>query len=256
MLREHFYPIYAYCRWADDLADEVGDARKSLELLDWWQEQLEDCYARRVRHPVFVALGETIEQFQIPPRPFLDLLEAFRQDQRTVRYETFDELLGYCRNSAHPVGSLVLYLGQCHEPELVKLSNSICTGLQLVNFCQDVARDWQSGRVYLPEESCSRFGYDEAMFGRSEFNEPFRRLMAFEVERAKQFLLRGRPLIQKVPNALKFNIALYIRGGLAVAAAIRRLDYNVWRRRPTLSKLDKLRIFLSCWLNSRIKTEG
>src|SRR5688572_24380446 len=139
-LRQHFYHVYAYCRWADDLADETADRARSLKLLDWWEHELAECYSGRSRHPVFVALEGTIAEFAIPIEPFRRLITAFRQDQTTTWYGSFDELLGYCRNSADPVGRLVLYLGRCHNDATTgPLSDSICTGLQLANFWQDVA---------------------------------------------------------------------------------------------------------------------
>ena len=177
-LRQHVCNLYAYCRWADDLADEIDDPQQSLALLAWWEAQLRDCYRDRVAHPVFVALAETIGKFNIPPEPFVDLLVAFRQDQRLTRYESQEQLLEYCRYSANPVGRMVLYLGECHTPDRVRLADSICTGLQLANFCQDVARDWDRGRVYLPQAACRRFGYSEAMFARRECNDAFRQLLA------------------------------------------------------------------------------
>ena len=181
-LRQHVCNIYAYCRWADDLADETGDPQRSLALLDWWEKLLRECYQGQATHPVFIALAETIHQFNIPVEPFLDLLVAFRQDQQVTRYETIDQLLEYCRYSANPVGRMVLYLGQCHTPERARLSDSICTGLQLANFWQDVARDWDRGRIYLPQADCRRFGYDEACFARRECNDAFRQLLAVQVE--------------------------------------------------------------------------
>ena len=184
-LRQHFCNVYAYCRWADDLADETGDPRRSLDLLDWWEGQLHKCYAGQSHHPVFVALADTIRKFEIPSEPFVDLLVAFRQDQRVTRYENFDQLLEYCRYSANPVGRLVLYLGQCHTPERVRLADSICTGLQLANFWQDVARDWDRGRIYLPQADCRRFGYDESDFARRQCNGAFRRLLAAQVDQAE-----------------------------------------------------------------------
>ena len=158
-LRQHFYNVYSYCRWADDLADEPGDPAKSLALLDWWEKELRDCYAGKFRHPVFVALAETIRRFEIPIDPFVDLLVAFRQDQRVHCYDNLAQLTEYCRYSANPVGRLILYLGKCHSPERAQLSDSICTGLQLANFWQDVARDYEMGRVYLPTAEQNRFGY-------------------------------------------------------------------------------------------------
>jgi len=246
-LRQHFYSVYAYCRWADDLADELSDPEQSLALLDWWETQLTDCYRGQTIHPVFIALAETIRNFKIPVDPFIDLLAAFRQDQRVNRYETIDDLLKYCRWSANPVGRLVLYLGECYSSERAGPADSICTGLQLANFCQDVAGDWDRGRIYLPQADCRRFGYTEAMFARRECNEAFRRLMTAEVDRAEGFLLAGLPLANMMPRELRLDTALFIHGGLAILQAIRRRNYDVWTRRPTVSKMEKLRLFVNCW---------
>jgi squalene synthase HpnC len=250
-LRPHFHSIYAYCRWADDLADETGGGQSTIGLLEWWEEQLEACYRGEARHPVFVALLPTIEEFAIPIEPFRDLLAAFRQDQYRKRYETFNDLLGYCRKSANPVGRLVLYVGRSATPENFLLSDSICTGLQLANFWQDVARDWDIGRVYLPQESCRAAGYTSEMFERREYNTKFRALLAGEVERAERFLKAGEPLVERVPRELAIDVALFIRGGLAILDAIRKLDYNVWRRRPEVSKLAKLKLLVQAWVEMR-----
>lgn len=255
-LRPHFHAIYAYCRWADDLADEAASPDESLALLDWWQASLEACYGGRATHPVFVALAETIAEFAIPIEPFLDLLTAFRRDQRQTRYATFDELRDYCRGSADPVGRLVLYLARCHDDERVLLSDHICTGLQLANFCQDVARDWRRGRIYLPGETLRRFGYDEAMFARGETNDAFRRVMQTEVDRAESWLLAGLPLANLMPRSLQVQIELFARGGLAILAAIRNIDYDVWRMRPTVSRGEKLRLLASCWWRRRVLGRG
>ena len=250
-LRQHFYNIYAYCRWADDLADETGDPRQSLALLAWWESQLHECYQGRTSHPVFVALADTIRRFEIPADPFVDLLVAFRQDQRVTRYETFDQLLNYCRYSANPVGRLVLYLGECHTPQRARLADSISTGLQLANFCQDVARDWDRGRIYLPLAHCRRFEYDEADFARREANDNFRRFLAAEVDEAEGFLRRGLTLVELVPDELRLDVALFIEGGLAVLEAIRRQQYDVWSSRPTVGKMKKLQLALRCWWQLR-----
>jgi squalene synthase HpnC len=250
-LRPHFHAIYAYCRWADDLADETGVGHSAIDLLDWWEEQLEACYRGEARHPVFVALRPTVEEFEIPVEPFRDLLAAFRQDQYRKRYETFNELLGYCRNSANPVGRLVLYVGRCATAENVTLSDSICTGLQLANFWQDVARDWRIGRAYLPQESCQAAGYTAEMFERCEYNAAFRRLLAGEVERAEGYLRAGEPLVPRFRTELAIDVALFIRGGLAILDAIRKLDYNVWRRRPEVSRLAKLKLLAKAWVETR-----
>jgi squalene synthase HpnC len=239
-LRPHFYHIYAYCRWADDLADELSDRDESLRLLDWWEEELHHCYRGEAWHPVFQALGETVREFDIPIEPFADLLVAFRQDQSVLRYESFDDLLGYCRNSANPVGRLVLYLGRSHDDERGAFSDQICTGLQLANFWQDVARDLDRGRVYLPQETCRDFGYEPAMLEQREFNPAFRNALKFEVDRAEQFLRAGLPLVGRVPRYLAADVWLFVQGGLKILAHIRRQDYNVWSRRPKVSKFDQL----------------
>ena len=249
-LRPHFYHVYAYCRWADDLADETGDPRRSLELLDWWKEQLHDCYAGKAHHPVFVALQETICEFEIPPAPFLALLEAFRQDQRVTRYETFHDLLGYCRNSANPVGRLVLYLARSHDEQRGRLADSVCTGLQLANFWQDVAGDWRRGRIYLPLADCRDFGYNENDFAAGRANAEFRRLLAFEVDRAERWLREGLPLAEQMPGRLRGDVWLFVYGGLKILEHIRAIDYDVWKRRPKVSRLDQLRLLAGCVLRS------
>ncbi len=250
-LRQHFYSVYAYCRWADDLADETGDPRQGLALLDWWEGELRKCFQGQATHPVFIALAETIREFSIPADPFVDLLAAFRQDQEVDRYETPDQVLNYCRYSANPVGRLVLHLGRCHDEARSRLADSICTGLQLANFCQDVALDWARGRIYLPRTHCRRFGYDEAMFARGECNEAFRHLLAAEVAEAEGWLRRGLPLVSMVPGDLRLPIALFIHGGLSILAAIRQADYDVWSHRPVLTRWEKLRLALRCWWRLR-----
>ncbi|HVU89741.1 MAG TPA: squalene synthase HpnC [Pirellulales bacterium] len=241
-LRPHFHAVYAYCRWSDDLADEIGDAKHSEELLDWWEAELRDCYAGSARHPVFVALRQTIQEFSIPIAPFADLLVAFRQDQSVHRYERPDDVLAYCRYSANPVGRLVLFLAQAHDEGRGALADSICTGLQLANFCQDVAGDWQRGRVYLPQAECRRFGYSEDDFARHAANDNFRRLMASEVERAATYLRQGLPLVDLMPRGLRGDVWLFAHGGLAILERIRAVDYDVWHKRPKISRLGKARL--------------
>jgi len=250
-LRQHICNIYAYCRWADDLADEVADPRQSLALLAWWEKHLRMCYQGQAIHPVFIALGDTIRKFNIPDDPFVDLLVAFRQDQQVHRYETHGQLLEYCRYSANPVGRLMLYLCQCHTPERTRLSDWICTGLQLANFCQDVAVDWQRGRVYFPQVECRRFGYDESMFAGRVYNEAFRRLMAVQVEQAEALLRRGLPLVNMLPSDMRLPVAVFVFGGLKILDLIKQHNYDVWNARPQLSTTDKLRILATCWWQLR-----
>jgi squalene synthase HpnC len=254
-LRQHFCNIYAYCRWADDLADETADPRASLELLAWWRNQLEACYQGHVQHPVFVALAETIRCYSIPPEPFQDLLAAFERDQRQTRYATIEELLDYCRCSANPVGRLVLILGGSHRDDCLALSDSVCTGLQLANFCQDVARDWHTGRIYLPLETCREHGYGEEDFHNETYNAAFRDVLRTEVDRAESFLEAGWPLVERLPKELRFQIGLFIGGGLAIVEAIRRQNYNVWLKRPTLSRSGKLRVAWQAWRRLRRKPQ-
>ena len=242
-LHQHFYNVYAYCRWADDLGDEVEDAGRASELLAWWREELASCYRGSATHPVFVALGPTIERFAIPPQPFEDLLSAFEQDQRVREYESFDELQDYCRRSANPVGRLVLYLCGCYSDRNAAWSDSICTGLQLANFWQDVARDFAMGRVYIPRETRRRFGYSEGDLADRVTNEPFVELMRFEVDRARRFLRGGLPLIDVLPWRLRIDIDLFARGGLRLLDRIDAIGYRVWQTRPVVTNFDFARLF-------------
>jgi squalene synthase HpnC len=238
-LLRHFHAVYAYCRWADDLADEAGGGDRALALLRWWREELLRCYEGEPRHPVMVALNETVRRFGIPARPFLDLLVAFEQDQTVKRYQTYDQLLGYCRYSANPVGHLVLYLCVAYDPARAALADHVCTALQLANFWQDVARDLDIGRVYLPEEDRRRFGYTDAELHERRFTPAFAELLRFEVDRARDLFYRGFPLVERMPAAVRPDIELFIRGGLAILDQIERGGYNVWARRPVVSKWRK-----------------
>ena len=235
-LHQHFYNVYAFCRWADDLGDEVGDPVIARELLAWWRIELNDCYAGRVRHPVFVALRQTIQQFAMPPEPFTDLISAFEQDQAVREYETFDQLLDYCRRSANPVGRLVLRMGECDTPQNVAWSDSICTGLQLANFWQDVARDAAIGRTYLPREDRVRFGVTDSQFQLRQSTLEFTALLKHEVDRAREFLRAGLPLVGAVPSWLQMEIDLFIHGGLRILQEIETIQFRVWEHRPRVSK--------------------
>jgi squalene synthase HpnC len=239
-LRQHFFNVYAYCRIADDLGDEVGDSRVALGLLEEWEEELNACYQGNPRHPVFVALAETVVKFDIPKQTFVDLLTAFRQDQVMPRYPRFEDLLAYCRYSANPVGRLVLYVCGYRDIERQKLSDATCTALQLANFWQDVSVDYQKGRMYLPLEDLERFGVREEDI-RSAHNTPaFCRMMQFEVERARDWFRRGLPLADRTDRALAIDIELFSRGGQEVLDAIERQHFQVLGRRPAISKTRKL----------------
>lgn len=238
----HFEAVYSYCRWADDLGDETGGGERALQLLAWWREQLLRCYDGSPRHPVMVALLPTIRQFHIPMQPFLDLIIAFEQDQRVQRYDTFAQLEEYCRYSANPVGRLVLYLCECFSDERAVLSDDICTALQLANFWQDVSRDLDIGRVYLPREDRLRFGYADEDLERRAFTPAFAELMRFEVDRTRALFERGMALVPLVPRRVQPDIELFARGGLAILRNIEAIGYDVWRTRPVVSKAEKLRL--------------
>ena len=257
-LRPHFYAVYAYCRWADDLADETGGGAESLRLLEWWRGQFlltpRSPGERGVGlHPVMIALRETIQQFHIPHEPFLNLLTAFEQDQTVKEYETFDQLLCYCSNSANPVGQIVLHLFGVLPPspsggeglrvrgyEIEALSDSICTGLQLANFWQDVARDVAIGRNYLPKEDRERFGVRDF----SQATPALRELLKFQVDRTRGFFERGKPLLKMVPREFRIDLDLFIRGGEAILRAIEKQNYDVLTSRPRIGKWAKFRLLL------------
>jgi squalene synthase HpnC len=185
-LRQHFFNVYAYCRISDDLGDEAGDAETSLQLLDEWEAELDACYGGEPRHPVFVALAETVQACAIPKQPFADLLKAFRQDQRITRYARFEDVIGYCRYSANPVGHLVLYLCGYRDAERQRLSDFTCSALQLANFWQDVSADYAKGRIYLPLEDLERFGVSEEDIAQPRNTPAFCEMMQFEVARARE----------------------------------------------------------------------
>ena len=243
-LIRHFHAVYAYCRWSDDLADETSGGEKTLDLIDAWRQELLTCYGGTPRHPVTIALKETIECFSIPPGPFLSLLVAFTQDQQVKRHSTFEQLREYCVHSANPVGHLVLYLFECFDSKRAALADEVCTGLQLANFWQDVARDFAIGRVYLPEEDRRKFGYSEADLNGQRCTPQFRKLLQFEVERTRGFFDRGEGLLPLLPREVRVDVDLFTRGGRAILAAIERADYDIWSERPVVTKREKMRLLL------------
>ncbi len=241
-LKQHFYNVYAYCRISDDLGDESGGPKRALPLLDWWEEELDACYAGCPRHPVFVALGETNARFGIPREPYADLLTAFRQDQRVTRYETHEDLLAYCRYSANPVGRLVLYLCGYSDPERQGYSDATCTALQLANFWQDVARDYDIGRIYLPLEDMRRFGVPEEDIAERRFSPAFADLLHFECDRTHALFQEGMKLCPMVDRRVRLDIEMFSRGGLEILRRIEAQGYDVLSRRPTIPKQRQLAI--------------
>jgi squalene synthase HpnC len=243
-LHQHFYNLYAYCRWADDLGDEIPDAQKALSLLDEWEQELRDCYAGEPAHPVLIALRETVTALDIPIEPFTDLLTAFRQDQTVRRYATWNDVFHYCRYSANPVGRLVLYLCGYRDAERQRLSDATCTALQLANFWQDVTRDLEKGRVYIPVEALAARGLSEDDIVARRFDARYVSLMKDLIARTRQLFAEGMPLAQSVDAALRVDLEMFSRGGLAVLDAIEAIGYNTLEHRPSISKAQQVSLLL------------
>jgi len=235
-LHQHFYNLYAYCRWADDLGDEVPDTHRAVELLDWWEHELNLCYDGRPSHAVFVALRETIVAKDIPHRPFADLLKAFRQDQTVKRYPTWEAVLDYCVYSANPVGRLVLYLCGYADDARQKLSDATCTALQLANFWQDVSRDLEKGRIYIPLDAAARHGVTEEDIVSLRFSRHYVELMKDLIARTRTLFDQGLPLAKQVKGKLSVDLEMFSRGGIAVLDAIEAQGYDTLNRRPSISK--------------------
>jgi len=247
-LHQDFYNVYAFCRWADDLGDEIGDALESLRLLAWWRRELDAMYQGQVQHPVFVALEGTVRKYDLPRQLFSDLITAFEQDQTVKRYHSWSEVFGYCRYSANPVGRLVLRLCGYADQERDRMSDSTCTALQLANFWQDVTVDFQKDRVYLPLDLLAKYGYTVAKLGAREFNGDFREAMREAVAVTRKLFLEGWPLVKTVDRRLAFDLDLFSRGGMRVLDKIERQDYNVLARRPAISKFERLQLLVtSLW---------
>ena len=258
-LRQDFYNVYAYCRWADDLADEIPDSQAALEALDWWQDELQQCYAGHASHPVFIALRKTVGRFDIPIDPFRDLIAAFRQDQTVHRYPTWDSLLEYCRYSANPVGQLVLHLFGYRDPERHALSGHTCTALQLANFWQDVSRDLDKGRIYIPLDLLDASGLTEPDLFERQSDGRYTQLMRGLVERTRELFRLGLPLAPSVAKGFRVDIELFSRGGLAVLDAIESAGYNTLTTRPTLTRAAKFKLAgraFSAHLLSKVTTNG
>ena len=243
-LHQHFYNVYAYCRWADDLGDEVPNRARALELLDSWEDELRLCYfhGKNPSHPVLIALRETIRAKDIPVEPFSNLLRAFRQDQRVQRYATWDEVLDYCVYSANPVGRLVLYVCGYRDDERQRLSDFTCTALQLANFWQDVSRDLEKGRIYIPLDALAAHGLSETDIVERRFDARYVALMKDLIAKTRALFASGLPLAERLDPALRIDIELFSRGGIAVLNAIERSGYDTLNHRPSLSKPTQLRL--------------
>src|SRR5215467_12762380 len=238
-LHQHFYNVYAYCRWADDLGDEVPDAQRALQLLDWWETELNASYEGRPSHPVFVALRETFIARNIPKQPLVDLLKAFRQDQTVKRYPTWEALLDYCVYSANPVGRLVLYICGYRDAHRQQLSDATCTALQLANFWQDVSRDLEKGRIYIPLDAAAHHGVSEDDIVSRRFSPNYVALMKDLIARTREFFEDGLPLARQVEGKLSVDLEMFSRGGIAVLDAIESQGHDTLNHRPAVSKVKQ-----------------
>ncbi len=241
-LHQHFYNLYSYCRWADDLGDEVPQKERALELLDWWERELDACYDGRPSHPVFIALRETILAKNIPKQPFSDLLRAFRQDQNVKRYPTWDSMIGYCVYSANPVGRLVLYLCGYRDEARQAMSDATCTALQLANFWQDVERDLEKGRIYIPLDVAALHGLTEDDIVERRFDEHYVNLMKDLIARTRVLFEQGAPLAKMVNGRLSVDLEMFSLGGVAVLDAIEAMGYDTLHQRPAISKAKQVRL--------------
>jgi squalene synthase HpnC len=241
-LHQHFYNVYAYCRWADDLGDEIPDREVALKLLDAWDEELQGMYRGSAAHPVFVALAGTVRELDIPIDPFRDLLIAFRQDQTIHRYEDWAGVLEYCRYSANPVGRLVLYLAGYRDAERQALSDATCTALQLANFWQDVDRDLEMDRIYIPLDllRANGLGPDD-LFAR-RFDDRYAQVMKELMARTRVLFAQGAPLAGMLTPDLRVDIELFSRGGLAVLDGIEAVGYDTLHRRPAVSRVAQMKL--------------
>ncbi len=224
-VRSHLLAIYGFARLVDELGDSAPGDR--LAALDWLEQDLDRAFHGDAEHPLLIALQPTLRRCDLPRGPFIRLIEANRVDQRVARYGTWEELRGYCRLSADPVGELVLGVLGLATPERIALSDSICTGLQLTEHCQDVAEDLAAGRVYLPAEDLRRFGCTEEELSLEHAREPVRAVIAFEVARARRLLADGAPLSRQLRGRAGLAVASFLAGGRAALDAIERAGCDV-----------------------------
>lgn len=255
-LHQDFYNVYAYCRWADDLADEIGNAEESLRLLEWWGKELDRAYEGAASHPVFVALGPTAKRYGIPKAPFADLLRAFVHDQKVTRYRNWDEVLEYCVCSANPVGRLVLYLCGYSDAERQRLSDFTCTALQLANFWQDVTVDQLKDRVYLPLDLLEKHNYTVDELFAHRFDDRFRTVMTEAVGKARELFQAGLPLCGMVDRRLSVDLELFSRGGMKILEKIEQQGYDVLSQRPHVSKLERVSLLAGAALNVALGRAG
>jgi squalene synthase HpnC len=237
-VRQHLLALYGFARLVDELGDSAGGDR--LEALNWLERELDRAFEGRAEHPLLRRLQPTLRECELPREPFVRLIEANRLDQRVSRYATWDELRRYCALSADPVGELVLAILGCATAERIALSDSICTGLQLTEHCQDVAEDFASGRVYLPGEDLERFGSTVEELAAGRAGRPLREVVAFEVARARGLFDDGAPLIGELHGRARVALAGFVAGGRAALDAIERAGYDVLPGPPRAGTVRRL----------------
>ncbi len=248
-LHQDFYNVYAFCRWADDLGDEIGDTAESLRLLHWWREELEKMFQGEASHPVFVALLPTVRKHALPVEPFANLITAFEHDQRVTRYANWDEIFAYCANSANPVGRLVLGLGGYTDATRYALSDATCTALQLANFWQDVSVDLQKDRVYIPQDLLARHGVPiEDVFAR-RFTPAFAAAMREACGVARELFIKGSALPPLLDPRLALDVTLFSRGGMYILDKIEKQGFDVLTARPHIGKGERIRLLLRTLLS-------
>lgn len=236
-IRQDFYNIYAYCRWSDDLADETSS---SVDLLQWWRNELRQCFAGSSKHPVFVALRSTLLRHPLPIEPFEKLLDAFCQDQYVIRYQNDEEVLAYCSGSANPVGRILLGLAKTTHSDAIRQSDLVCTGLQLANFCQDIQKDALRNRIYLPQSRWTTYSISQDDILQGTKSAPLQNALRDWVYYAREHLVQGLPLVQQVPRWLARDVQLFVRGGLSILENIERAGFDVWNRPIEVTKSQKL----------------
>jgi squalene synthase HpnC len=250
-LRQDFYNVYSYCRWSDDLADEMGSNRESIPLLDWWQRELENCFAGQSHHPVFISLAQTIATHSLAIEPFSNLLKAFKHDQIVNRYDTDQEVIQYCTGSANPVGRILLSMAAVTDPNALQQSDRICTGLQIANFCQDMKRDAARDRIYLPKSRWQECHLTEQAILTGECSDGLARALRSWTPTAHQCMVSGLPLVTTIPRWLARDVQLFVRGGLTILNNIRKANFDVWSGSIEVTKYQKLSLLFRSILNPR-----
>ncbi len=252
--RPYVFAIYAFARTADDFSDEESFKQERSSRLDEYEALLDQAIAGHppADQPVFVAIAHTLEKTNIPPQLLKDLLTAFRLDITKKRYRSYEELKSYCVYSANPIGRIVLILFGYQDPELLKLSDRICTGIQLVNHWQDIGIDLMKDRIYLPEEDLERFGYRYEELRERQVNDAFRSLMRFEVARTRSLFFEGKPLLQELNRRLRCQVSLMWKGPMKILDRMEARGFDVFHSRPTLSKRDLLRLSLPILLGKKL----